>query len=162
MSITFNADEIFEMAEEIERTGARFYREAAGIVKNPETKQCFLDMSAMETTHEAIFAEMRKGLAAAEKELQTFDPHDEATLYLQAMADAHGLEGKVGPDQKFTGKESIPEIFNIALNAEKTSVCFYVGLKELVPSPAGKEQIDRIIKEELSHITLLQKNLQAV
>jgi hypothetical protein len=28
MSITFNVDEIFEMAEEIERNGAKFYREA--------------------------------------------------------------------------------------------------------------------------------------
>ena len=29
MPITFNANEIFEMAEEMERNGARFYRKAA-------------------------------------------------------------------------------------------------------------------------------------
>ena len=29
MPITFNADEIFEMAEEMERNGAWFYRRAA-------------------------------------------------------------------------------------------------------------------------------------
>ena len=29
MGITFNANEVFEMAEEIERNGAKFYRQAA-------------------------------------------------------------------------------------------------------------------------------------
>jgi len=29
MSYDFNADEVFEMAEQIERNGVRFYREAA-------------------------------------------------------------------------------------------------------------------------------------
>ena len=33
----FNADEVFEMAEQIEKNGAKFYRNAAG--KFPELKQ---------------------------------------------------------------------------------------------------------------------------
>ncbi|GAI05715.1 unnamed protein product [marine sediment metagenome] len=39
MGTTFNADEIFEMAEEIERNGAMFYREAAANTSDNETKR---------------------------------------------------------------------------------------------------------------------------
>jgi len=45
MSITFNADEIFEIAEEIERNGAKFYRDAAQNAKNASIKELLLDLA---------------------------------------------------------------------------------------------------------------------
>ena len=38
MSIGFNADDILSIAEQIERNGARFYRAAAELPCDPETK----------------------------------------------------------------------------------------------------------------------------
>jgi rubrerythrin len=83
-------------------------------------------------------------------------------MYLQAMADAKGFEGKISPSMSLTGKESFSEILNIAIHAERNSVVFYVGLKTLVPSDTGKQQIDKIITEEMSHITSLQKKILAL
>ena len=51
MSITFNADEIFEMAEQIERNGAKFYREAAENASDADVKEMLLSMAAMEDGH---------------------------------------------------------------------------------------------------------------
>ena len=127
-----------------------------------ETRQFLLDMAAMEEGHDTIFAEMRKQLSEQMKQPTTFDPNDEAALYLQTMAEAHGTEGKISTSFKLTGNESIEDIINIGINAERNSVCFYTGLKELVPSTAGKEQVDKIIKEELSHITILAKKLKTL
>ena len=45
MSITFNADEVFEMAEQIERNGAKFYREAATKTSDRQTKDMFLRLA---------------------------------------------------------------------------------------------------------------------
>ena len=59
MGITFNADEIFEMAEEIERNGAKFYREAAQKAADKQVKQMLLDMAAMEDGHLVTFQQMR-------------------------------------------------------------------------------------------------------
>jgi rubrerythrin len=39
MSTPFNADEILEMAEQIERNGARFYRRAAEGAVDPRNRQ---------------------------------------------------------------------------------------------------------------------------
>ncbi|HRS71257.1 MAG TPA: ferritin family protein, partial [Anaerohalosphaeraceae bacterium] len=63
MAITFNADEIFEMAEEIERNGAAFYREAAAKASREDIKKMLLDLAAMEEGHEQTFAQMRKKLS---------------------------------------------------------------------------------------------------
>ena len=159
MSITFNADEIFEMAENIERDGAKFYRLAAKKATEEKTKQMFLDLASMEDKHLATFQEMRKELGAMEKEETVFDPNDEAAMYLQTMASGHGWEGKKSLTESLTGTEKIEDIIKIALEAERNSVVFYSGLKELVPARAGKDKVGAIIREELGHIAILNEQL---
>jgi rubrerythrin len=159
MGITFNADEIFEMAEEIERNGAKFYREAANMTTDEKIKQMLLDMAVMEDGHLHTFEEMRKELGPEEKAQMVFDPDNESVLYLQTMANGRGYEGKVSLMEKLTGKETPEEILNIAVDAEKNSVVFYVGLKDLVPARAGKDRVENIIKEEMGHIATLNQKL---
>jgi hypothetical protein len=119
-------------------------------------------MAAMEDGHLKIYQEIRKGLNAWEKEEIVFDPDNQSVKYLQAMAEARGYEGKITPSKELTGGETIKEILEIALNSEKESALFYLGLKDLVPERAGRDKIEAIILEELSHITTLLKQLKAL
>ncbi|MDY6914322.1 MAG: ferritin family protein [Planctomycetota bacterium] len=154
--ITFNADEIFEMAEQIERNGAKFYRKAA----EPADGGCrklLLRLAAMEDDHEKTFAEMRRNLSDAEKRPITADPDNEGALYLQAMADGKVFEAD--PAGQLSGQEPIEDILQTAIGLEKDSVVFYNGMKDVVA--AGKEKIDAIIKQELGHILDLTKQLKA-
>ncbi len=162
MAITFNANEIFEMAEEIERNGAEFYRQAAENAADKETKQMLLDMAVMEDGHLKTFEEMRKQLSGQEKGWAVFDPDNQSVLYLQEMADARGYEGKITPTKELTGNETTKEIIEIALNSENESVVFYLSLKALVPVKAGRDKVEAIIIEELSHITILLKKLKSL
>ena len=66
MSYDFNADEIFEMAEQIERNGEEFYRKMAESISDAQVSQLFLDLAAMEAEHEKVFASMRADLADQE------------------------------------------------------------------------------------------------
>ena len=50
MSTAFNADEVFEMAEQIEQNGARFYREAATKAVSREIKEMTLPERALNNT----------------------------------------------------------------------------------------------------------------
>ena len=159
MSITFNADEIFEMAEQIERNGAAFYREAASRAKDTATNKFLTGLAAMEDGHLVIFQAMRKELGKADKEPVPFDPDNEAAMYLQAMADAKGFEGKISPGLKLSGRETLSDILSIAINAERNSVVFYVGLKSLIETDRNRRQVDKIIGEEMGHIAVLQKKL---
>ena len=54
------------------------------------------------------------------------------------------------------------EILETALNSEKESVVFYVGLKGMVPVRAGRDKVEAIIIEELSHITTLLNKLKSL
>ncbi|MCK4887853.1 MAG: ferritin family protein [Planctomycetes bacterium] len=160
MNIRFNVDEIFEMAEEIERNGAKFYRKAAENTSDDETKTMLLGLAAMEDSHEMTFATMRKELSADDKEPTVYDPDNQAAMYLRMMADSHGCEGKKSPTQELTGNESIKEILNIALNSEKDSVVFYMNMRGFIKSKEGKDKVKAIIDEEISHINLLNEKLQ--
>jgi len=154
MSYDFNADEIFEMAEQIERNGASFYRKSAELIADPAAKKLLLDIAAMEDEHEKTFADLRAGLYEKEKVTTVFDPEGEISLYLRALADT-----RVFFEKKIDNTSSIKDIFKEAILAEKDSIVFYMGMKDMVPENLGKAKIDAIIKEEMTHIKLLGKAL---
>jgi len=54
------------------------------------------------------------------------------------------------------------EILKEAILAEKDSIVFYLGMKEMVPENLGETKIDAIIKEEMAHIKLLSGKLVAL
>ncbi len=162
MSVTFNADEVFEMAEQIERNAARFYRDVAASASDQKMKNMFLRMASMEDSHLKTFREMRTVLSDREKGGTVFDPYDEATQYLQALADSKGFEGMRSPTERLTGQESPRELLEIAINAEKNSVLYYVGLKDLVPTEAGRDKVEAIIQEEVRHVADLRRYLNAL
>ncbi len=157
--IDFNADEIFEMAEQIEVNGGRFYRTAAESA-DPDAQQFLLDLAIMEDEHVKTFAGMRAQLKAADKTSFTFDPDDEAAQYLQAMVDGKIFSGD--PCDLLAGGKTPAEILTIAIGLEKDSVVFYQCMKPYVPAEMGKDRLQDIISEEIGHILLLTKKLREV
>ena len=155
MSYDFNADEVFEMAEQMERNGAKFYRDAAETAADPSNKELLIGLAKMEEAHEKIFESMRVELTAAEKASTVFDPSGDASLYLRALADCRVFF------EKKIDVTSIMEILKSAVEAEKDSIVFYLGMKEAVPEKLGRDRIENIIKEEMGHIRLLSKELVA-
>lgn len=155
MGLDFNADEVFEMAEQIERNGAKYYREAAEAVSNEGDKKFLVELAEMEDEHEVTFADLRKNLSSNEKEAVTFDPEDEAIQYLQALADTRIFHNKV------IDLSSMQGILVGAIAAEKDSIAFYLGMKDMVGGSRGKDRIDDIIREEMKHISLLSSRLLA-
>ncbi len=153
MIYNFNADDIFEMAEQMERNGIKFYTTAAESISDDEAKSLLLEFGDMEKEHEKIFSEMRKELSSDEKQSTVFDPQGEAALYLRALADT-----RVFFDKKID-VSSLENILKDAIQAEKDSIVFYLGMKEAVPESLGKSRLDHIIKEEMGHIRMLSGKL---
>jgi rubrerythrin len=50
-------------------------------------------------------------------------------------------------------------VLKAAILAEKDSIVFYLGMKEMVPEKYGKDRLDKIIREEMGHIKILGKEL---
>ena len=153
MAFDFNADDILEIAEQIEENGAAFYNKASEAVADDYYKKFLLDLSTMEVFHKKIFAEMRASLSETEKKPTVFDPNEESVLYLKSLADLRVFYNKK------MDTSTIEKILEAAIDAEKDSIVFYLGMKDLVPIKLGKEKIDAIINEEKKHIVMLSKEL---
>ncbi len=156
MSYDFSADNIFEMAEQMERNGAKFYRKSAENAADPSVKKLLLQIAAMEDAHEKTFAALRADLTNEEKKATVFDPEGESVVYLRAMADTKVFF------EKEIDVSSIQEVFKAAILAEKDSIVFYLGMKDLVPDKLGRNKLDIIIKEEMGHIRILSNELIAL
>ena len=156
MPFDFNADNILEVAQQLERNGARFYRHAAETVSDASSKSFLTELADMEAEHEATFGALRAELSQNEKAGTTFALEGDAGVYLQALADTRVFfEKEMDP-------QSIEDIYKSAITAEKDSIVFYLGLKDMVSEASGKARIDQIIHEEKEHPTLLSQKLIAL
>jgi len=54
------------------------------------------------------------------------------------------------------------DFFRKAIELEKNAVVFYLGMKDVVANTDDPEKVERLVKEEMGHITLLSDKLQAL
>ena len=153
MLYDFNAADIFEIAKQLEGNGAEFYRIAAKTAKDDNARELLLGLAVMEDDHQKIFTQMQSRLTASEKTAMVFDPEGEAAGYLKALADTCVFF------EKKIDTSSMEAILKDAITAEKDSIVFYLGMREVVPEKQGRSRLDDVIKEEMGHIRLLSKEL---
>ena len=132
MGYDFNADDILEVAEQLEKNGARFYRNAAENTEDPSIRELLAYLASMEDQHERTFAGLRAELTEQDKRPGAFDPDDETARYLKALADRRVFH------EKSIDLNSLEEVLKEAIVTEKDSIAFYVGMRELVPGSLGK------------------------
>jgi rubrerythrin len=160
MDVGLSTFEVFEIAEKIERNGAKFYRKAAKLFDDFNIRSLFQELAGWELRHEQIFAAMRKQLSESAYEVEASKSKGDLLIDAQTMAGLAVFGIKPDPSGVFSGKMSKREIIKIALEKEKDSVVYYTGLMDFVPDRIGKDKIDDIIKEEMHHIRILSQSLK--
>ena len=155
-----NAYEVLEMAQRIERNGAAFYRKAAEQTASQDLRQILLKLATDEVDHEKVFAEMAEQLAYEERKVTLFEPVTEIADYLATLADSKVFNLSSDFGSQLTGKETPADILKIALDKEKDSIVFYLGLRDYVPPQAGRETVDAILRQELGHVNVLTHQLE--
>ena len=158
MADIFNAFEVFEMAEQIERNGGKFYRKAAGLTEDDGLKNALLQLASMEDEHIRVFSSMKEGVSG-KPWAEGFEQENEAVLFLRAMAGGKVFGPQHDPSELLDNM-SMEEIITKAIGLEKESIVFYTGIKELVPPDLGREKLDGIIKEEMRHVRILIDRLE--
>lgn len=154
MFVFGTADDVFAMAVRIEENGKTFYTGAAEMAKEPATKNLFSDLAAMEAGHIDAFRSLRAGLPDSDLSNIVWDPEGLAESYLQATADTHVFTVEAA-DSRLKKIKNPMEVLDMAIQFEKDSVAFFIGMKELLPDPSGKGEVDKLIKAEMEHIKML-------
>ncbi len=158
----FNVDEIFEMAEHIERNGAKFYRQAAGIVANPQGKELLLGLAAMEDEHEKTYAEMRQRVNPTGQRDTVYEGDESAVQYIRAWADKNVFDIDASIYESLKGNETLLEIIGKAIQREKETIIFFEGMKESLSDDGDRKNVEQIIREEVLHISILTKERKAL
>jgi rubrerythrin len=159
MGIDFNICEIFDIANELERNRAVFFRSAVEKFSDKKIRNTLLELADRQKNAANNFARIKESFSRAECPLTTFDPDDINYLYLKAMAQDHVCNPS--SCKNLSGNESLEEILQMAIGMEKDAVVFYTGLKNFVAA-GGRENVDLIIKEKMTHIGILNKKLGEV
>ncbi len=156
---SFSAVEIYGIAEQIERNGVQYYRTAADSADG-ELRTALLDLAEMEAEHEKTFARMRQQLESPELQLEDSPSDEPIALYLQAMAEGRIFDLREDAAAGLlAGQMDGQAVLRKAIDLEKDSIVFFLGLEQLVPSEQGRRQVHEIIREEIGHIGMLSQQL---
>ena len=154
MFIFGTADDVFAMAVRIEENGHAFYAGAASKADDKRIKDLFARLADMEAGHIAIFRKLRSGLAESFPADAVWDPEGLAESYLQATADTH-IFTRESADARLKQVKDPMDVFDMALQFEKDSVAFFIGMKEILPDAGGRSEVDSLIRAEMEHIRML-------
>ena len=162
MATMFNANEVYQIGVEIEKNGKAFYQAAAEAAEDPATEKLFKDLSAWEESHVELFENLKRQLPAEGGGFDVSDPDGEMTRYLKANADSHVFVINTDMPQLVQQCGSPVEVLNMAIRFEKDSVALYASMKNVVPEDMGRDTIDRLVQEELSHVSIIQSRIESL
>lgn len=157
MSDVFNVEEVLEIACQIERNGARYYRRAAELVQHPEAVALLRELAQMEEDHEAAFTAMKATLATSGDLLGNAD--EVALMYLRAMAAGRVFPLNEDPAGSLLPDVTVTEVLRGAIGMEKDSIVYYLGIRDVMPEALGKDKVNMVIREEMRHVAILSDRL---
>ena len=160
MILGFNANEIFEVAIQIEENGRLFYEKSGEMVEDIDIKDLFKDLAKKEQEHKNAFVSMKSQLPESAKKPIAWDPDNETEAYLKMMADINIFKAGVNVEKKLEQIKDVKDAIKFAIGFEKDSILFYVLIKDSTEEDKGREFIDKLIEEEKEHLRKLSRELR--
>jgi len=154
MGLMFSADEIVDIAVEIEKNGAAFYDEVVKSTQNQQVKDLAVYLREEEKKHIRAFEQLRAPLSKYQPALESYPGEYEA--YMKALAAERVFTGDITPKVLLEKASSDAEALLIAIGFEKDSILFFFEIRNFVPK-SELEAIEELINQERSHLRQLSE-----
>ena len=147
----FSTDEILDLAVQIERNGEAVYREAIGLLSDPELVSLLGWMADEEARHANYFSDIRQKLTA-----------DVDNILMDEMGKVM-LESIVGnrsfslEDVDFSKVDEVNDLLLIMITFEQDTIEFYQLFRDFLTDTSEQACMDGIIADEKQHILKLQE-----
>jgi len=151
VSISFYGSELINIAIGIERRGIAFYDVMAKSTQSAAARDIFRYLVGMEREHIQTFQSM---LDEADRYEIPEMYAGEYAAYLQALVDSAVFTDDMATSEMATQADSDIKAIELGISAEKDSILFYYGMKEIMPQRAHPT-LDKIIAEEKLHLRQL-------
>ncbi len=146
----FSIHEVLEQAVQTERVGYQFYTEMAEKFKdNGDLVSLFKTLAAGELKHERAYAGLKELIGEADAEIEGFE---EVSLYMRAIVESEFFLGKNKALPSMDHIKTTKEAALFALNFEKETILYFLGIRDVV---SEKGLLDQIIREEQRHVLWL-------
>ncbi len=159
MLFCFNATEVFRIALEIKDRCMAFYEKAQGVIQDSEVRELFETLVREEREHKAKIESLKAKVPADGWAPPVSDPDEELDLYIKMMADQHVLNPARDLDARLAEVKTTQDALKLALQFEKDSVIFFLGMQEATCEGKDRDLLGILIKEEQDHVRRL--SLQA-
>jgi len=156
----FNANEIFQIAIEIEGNGKRFYEKAIDLVDDADVKELLAFLAQEEAEHLKRFTELKAQLPKEATEDTIWDPEHEMNRYLQMMADMHVFRSDFDVEEKLSQVKKSEDLLQIGIQFEKDSIIFFLTMQDATEGEKGREFIGQLVNEEKKHLSKLSMELR--
>jgi rubrerythrin len=148
----FDPADVAIFAIRIEENGERFYRYAATIAEDEDSRYLFNFLADEEIKHKNYFQSVLSRLEAVGGfNFETY--RGEYMQYVQDYLDRKVIFNKKA-EEEFSGINDILSAVNFAMDRESDSILYYSEIKNLVPKDQHPK-IDQIIEEERRHFLKL-------
>lgn len=149
----FSANELLQIALQIEREGEAFYQEAARLTRSPAAKDLFEHLALEEVGHAHAFRQIAAALDVSSEEYE----EEEAQRYLRALVDERVFTDP--RDAYARAKEGDQgALLRYAIGFEKETILFFNALRD-VAREKDQVLIDKLIEEEKKHVRQLSQCL---
>jgi len=155
----FNANEIFQVAIDIEENGKRFYEKVMDLVDNPDVKALLASLAQEEVEHLKRFAELKAQLPKAATEDTIWDPEHEMNRYLHMMADMNVFRSDLDVEKELSGVKNPEDVLKLGIQFEKDSIVFYTTIQDANGEKKGREFIGQLVDGEKKHLKELSLEL---
>ena len=151
MSISFYGNELINIAIGIERRGIAFYDVMVRSSRSVAARDLFYYLVGMEREHIQTFQNM---LNEADRYEIPETYAGEYGAYLQALVDSAVFTDDLAASELATQADNDIKAIELGISAEKDSILFYYGMKEMMPKRAHRT-LNKIIAEEKLHLRQL-------
>lgn len=151
MPKVFYLSEILKFAVEKEQQAADLYQKLADQVNDAKNKDIFEGLVRDELEHKAFYAAILSSVPAESS--PGVQEGEEYAAYMRQLIESSRTTKPLPID---LSSMPLNDVLDYAIEREKDSVMFYLGLKQYVPKNA-KAQVDEIIKEESRHAAVIAR-----
>jgi len=156
----FNANEIFQIAIDIEGNGKHFYEKAMDLVDDPDVKELLAFLAQEEAEHLKRFTELKAQLPKIATEDTIWDPENEMNRYLQMMADMHVFRSDFDVEEELSRVKNSEDVLKLGIQFEKDSIIFFLTMQDATGEKEGRELIGQLVNEEKKHLNKLSLELR--
>jgi len=158
--VTFNTDELMELAIQIEKNGKEYYALMTDRSENPKVKEVFEYLGKEEQSHLENFIKIRESMAASQSE-EPFEIADEYNTpemfeYLNALSDGRVFPNLLSHAEIAKEISSDEQAVYHAIGFEKDTVLFFQEILSILgPVDQNRGLVEELIRQEKIHIARL-------